>query len=570
MIENALLRKELTVNLRTRRAVVLLLAFVSVLAGLTILMWPASGLYSIEARGTQHLFVVLSYGQLSLVVLFGPAFGATALTLEKEKNTFDVLYGTYLTPLQIVIGKVGGSLAHVVLLVLMGLPLTALCFFPGGVTVEQTVWVYGLIALSAAFYGLLGLFVSARCRHSYSAIIWTYALVIVFAAGVEVPAALFGELPLGDARVVLECLRALSPFEAMTGLLAPGISEVAVGGVAAPTVYAIFSAGGALVFLASTYQYLRKPRQPVARATRDAGKQGTVARVGRNVFYLYFFNPRRRTYDVAKKAWLFGMIGRWVNPVAIKEFRCRAFGRAHWVVRSFAACLIVSLVLATVTVVTLVMVPVAEGGMNRIIQAIAVFQTGLIVLIGPSLGSASISGEREAGVFDLLRMTPLRSSTIIFGKLKASLMPMLLLLLATTPVSLTILYIEPAYGPRMVESFSVLLLAGVFSVSVGVMFSTVFARTSAATTAAYGVVMTMFVATLLAWLACGTVLSEAAARIFFLVNPLIVTMERMDVAAISDLRLDLLVDHWLLMGGLTALALAIAIGRAAVLIRPTR
>ncbi|MEZ6109222.1 MAG: hypothetical protein R3B96_24860 [Pirellulaceae bacterium] len=49
------------------------------------------------------------------------------------------------------------------------------------------------------------------------------------------------------------------------------------------------------------------------------------AQIARGVFYLV--DPQRRKSGI-----------RWMNPVFIKEFRTRRFGRMHWILRLIAVC----------------------------------------------------------------------------------------------------------------------------------------------------------------------------------------------------------------------------------------
>src|SRR4029453_7613192 len=57
----------------------------------------------------------------------------------------------------------------------------------------------------------------------------------------------------------------------------------------------------------------------------------------------------------------------------------------------------------------------------------------LITLVTPALTATAISGERERGTFDLLRSTPVRSHTIVWGKLVAALSYAALLIVASVP-----------------------------------------------------------------------------------------------------------------------------------------
>src|SRR2546430_11481732 len=58
----------------------------------------------------------------------------------------------------------------------------------------------------------------------------------------------------------------------------------------------------------------------------------------RRVLFLFFFDPQSRS----------GSMSRWVNPVMVKEFRSRRFGRSHWTLRLIAVCAVLSLGLSYV------------------------------------------------------------------------------------------------------------------------------------------------------------------------------------------------------------------------------
>src|SRR6266700_3171142 len=92
----------------------------------------------------------------------------------------------------------------------------------------------------------------------------------------------------------------------------------------------------------------------------------------------------------------------WVNPVMVKEFRSRRFGRSHWTLRLIAVSAILSLGLSYVA---------ASGALGWGIEvvggALVLLQIALLILFAPSLASGLISSERESGTWQLLRMTPL-------------------------------------------------------------------------------------------------------------------------------------------------------------------
>ena len=59
-------------------------------------------------------------------MLYAPAFAATAITDEKEHNTYDLLFATLLRPRDIVAGKLCSSIIVLLLFVLLSLPVLVL------------------------------------------------------------------------------------------------------------------------------------------------------------------------------------------------------------------------------------------------------------------------------------------------------------------------------------------------------------------------------------------------------------------------------------------------------------
>src|SRR5512140_1160113 len=102
---NPIIRKEVLMTLRTSKALVMQVAFLVALAGLMWLYWPADGLQDIGGERARQILSILAIGELALVALFAPAFTGAALTMEKEKKTFESLFATRLLPREIALGK---------------------------------------------------------------------------------------------------------------------------------------------------------------------------------------------------------------------------------------------------------------------------------------------------------------------------------------------------------------------------------------------------------------------------------------------------------------------------------
>ena len=118
-----------------------------------------------------------------LVLVLAPAFTTGAISLEREKQTLDLLVTTPLSTLGMVIGKLFSALVYVFLLIIASIPLASLVFVFGAVGPEDLVRAYLFLFALAFGMGALGLFVSALVRRTQTATVLTFVLVLVLSIG---------------------------------------------------------------------------------------------------------------------------------------------------------------------------------------------------------------------------------------------------------------------------------------------------------------------------------------------------------------------------------------------------
>ena len=121
---------------------------------------------------------------LTLVTLIlAPASTAGAISLEREKQTLDLLRPTPISSLAIVLGKLLSALTWIFLLLLASIPVVALVFTFGGVAPEDVVRGYLVLLVTAICYGAMGLFVSALVKRTQAATVINLVIVIALTAG---------------------------------------------------------------------------------------------------------------------------------------------------------------------------------------------------------------------------------------------------------------------------------------------------------------------------------------------------------------------------------------------------
>jgi len=191
--------KELRSRMRGRRAFVVLTAYLSVLAMITYGVYAVVGPVAREtAVGDlgfglsqanasrligQSIFSVLSIFQIVLVSMIAPAFTAGQISLEREKQTLDLLVTTPMRPGAIIIGKLVTALAFVILMILAAIPITAIVLMYGGASIDDIVRQQVLLLAVAVGFGAIGLFASALVQRTQAATVITYCLVLALTLG---------------------------------------------------------------------------------------------------------------------------------------------------------------------------------------------------------------------------------------------------------------------------------------------------------------------------------------------------------------------------------------------------
>ena len=131
----------------------------------------------------QEVFGALILVETLLVVFLAPAFTSGAISLEREKQTLDMLAATPISSLAIVVGKLVSALAYVFLLIAASIPLTAIVFVFGGVGPDDVLRAYAVLIVSAIGLGALGLFISALMQRTQGATVVTFFSVLFLTLG---------------------------------------------------------------------------------------------------------------------------------------------------------------------------------------------------------------------------------------------------------------------------------------------------------------------------------------------------------------------------------------------------
>jgi ABC-type transport system involved in multi-copper enzyme maturation permease subunit len=136
----------------------------------------------------------------------------------------------------------------------------------------------------------------------------------------------------------------------------------------------------------------------------------------------------------------------------------------------------------------------------RIYAVIAATEFGLVLFTVPALTAGSISGEREKQTLEILLTTGLKPIQLITGKLTSSISIMLLLAFSSLPVMGLVFSIGGITLGDLAVFMLLVIVIAIFLGSIGIFFSTLFKRTTAATVSTYGTLLILVVGTfILIW-----------------------------------------------------------------------
>ena len=477
--------RELPAILRTRQTVWVLLAVATAFAATVLLKWPQSCVASLDGTQSQAAFRSLAMAMLAAVVLIIPAFPATGVVIEVRRRTMELLLNSPLRRFEIFVGKATALLGFVLILLAVTLPAMGCCYAMGGISfVADVLVLYGLVIVVCLQLTVLGILVGTFSGSPESALRWAYGCTFSLVVATLIPWQFLQGFE-GWLGLFAGFLRQLSPVSALlqlvkdSGLETAGLTQTTDLLMAYLFYAAIFIVVGSLVCISRlNYSLLDRSRsQGVITDDLTAAQRSR-----RRVFFL--IDPQRR------KAGIPGFL----NPVLAKEFRSRQFGRLHWLLRLIAGCAVLSLLLTLATTMGTV-----DWGVERIGGIIIVAQVALVVVLTPGMAGGMIAGELESGGWNLLRVTPLSAGKILRGKLLSVLMTLMLVLCASLPGYAIMMAIKPNLQQQVIQVLICLLFSAVLSLLISATVSAFFRTTAAATTVSYGVLIMLFVGTLIVW-----------------------------------------------------------------------
>ena len=193
-------------------------------------------------------------------------------------------------------------------------------------------------------------------------------------------------------------------------------------------------------------------------------------------------------------------------------------------------------------------------------------QVVLVVLITPSLAAGLISAERESGGWDILRMTPMSVPKILRGKILSVACTLLLVLMATLPGYLVMIYIKPAMFLQVRLVSICLLFSAVLTLSVSSVVSSFFSKTTTATTCAYIALMAIFFGPMIIWLGRDSPFGHTTVQSALMINPMGAALSVMETRGFA--HYELIPASWWISGIVSVFLFAVLAVQTWRLTRP--
>ena len=182
---NPIVKKEIRVQARSMRICWEVFAYEAIMAAVFFfamlifeqtLSYSQSNIYS----SITGLFPVLGMTQLMILGVVIPVRTSTAISGEKERQTFDIMMTTSMSPFSIIMGKAMTAIMQGMFFVVAGMPILALAFVIGGMSWGKLFTYLGVALLVSLFSAGIGIFCSSVCRQRTCAVLLSYGIYVGF------------------------------------------------------------------------------------------------------------------------------------------------------------------------------------------------------------------------------------------------------------------------------------------------------------------------------------------------------------------------------------------------------
>ena len=365
------------------------------------------------------------------VQLLMPALICGAITLEKERNTLGTLFVTRLTPMTIVLEKLGSRLVPMFTFLLLTFPLLAFVYSLGGVDTTMLISTLWLLFCECVLYACIGLMCSSWFATTVTAFIWSYVLT-----GLLVMSSMILRIPVLTPFDVWQSVFAMYDYSrgasflmTMTG--GPGMSGTAsISGYWQAVARVMIHVAASLPSLIAASICLLLARVFLIRRA-FVSSSSILLRLFKKVDAFFTKLNDRTTGGVVlikdrESLPLF-------DPVAWRERSKKSLGKARYLIR------ILVLLEGPILVICLFAVTESRTGNFEGLQALLLFMWGIAALIIAVKASTLMSSERARETLEALLSTPLTAKELLTQKIAGMKRLMMVLAIPILTIHFTML-----------------------------------------------------------------------------------------------------------------------------------
>lgn len=183
----AIVMKEAKSRVRSWKNVGMISGYV-LLLGITVALMLYTQIYDRGglinfSNNFNSIFITITVVQVLMISFIVPIITAGSISLEREKQTLDILLSTNLRPISIIMGKLMTSISQVLLLIIASLPVFSFIFLFGGVSLGAILQILLFFVVISVFFGSIGVFFSVVFKKTLTSIVMTYLVMILLTIG---------------------------------------------------------------------------------------------------------------------------------------------------------------------------------------------------------------------------------------------------------------------------------------------------------------------------------------------------------------------------------------------------
>jgi ABC-type transport system involved in multi-copper enzyme maturation permease subunit len=334
------------------------------------------------------LFSLIVLLQVAAIVLYLPAAMASAIAGERERGTLGLLLTTDLSAWEIILQKFCGRLLPVISCLMLALPLMAVAYSFGGLTLHNVLGVWVLLIVGCLHVGAVSIAASAWCRSTVGAVAISYVVGVTLSAPIVFST--YGSIS-GFARpATTNYLGGSAPYEELAANYSSRLLDLA-----GPSLLVV----AFWLLLARIFLVTRKDAPPARRMRR---------------LFIYLDGLMHKANERFGGVTLIADAGGLPvhDPVSWREMNKRLTARPNYLIRLF-------LLIECPLILFCAYVAAFGDHSAPPVSTLILLLWVLTVVIVAVTSVQAIAGERARQTLDVLLTTPIGGHQIIYQKMAA-------------------------------------------------------------------------------------------------------------------------------------------------------